>query len=505
MTNFFKKNKVEMIVLLCLFLLYFFTRLYHILDLPIFTDEAIYIRWSQIAKQDAYWRFISLTDGKQPMFVWIAMIYLRFIEDPLLAVRLVSVTSGFLTMVGLFFLGKELFRNKWIGLLTAFLYVISPFTLVYDRMALYESMVSTWIIWGLYLAVLLVRHIRLDIAMIFGLIIGGGALTKTSAFFSAGLLPISLLLFDFKQKEWRHKILYWLLYAAIAFGLGVLYYSILHLSPFFHIIGEKNAIFVYPFNEWLQHPFTYFYDNVMRLWNWLYIYMTWTFIVLATLSFFLNKKFIREKILLFLWFFIPFLYLAFFGRTLYPRYLLFMILSLLPLMAYSLSNLFNLLKSRYVWVLIFLVSISFAVFADSKILTGFSKAPIPKPDLDQYVNDWPAGGGVKEAVEFFKQEAQDKKIYVATEGTFGLMPYSFEIYLITNPNITIHGFWPINDTPPIEALSAAKKMPVYFVFYQPCVPCQNSIETPVQWKVNAIHRYVKGIGKRYLTVYQLLP
>ena len=50
-------------------LLFFVSRLFNILSLPIFTDEAIYVRWAQIAAQDANWRFISLVDGKQPMYV----------------------------------------------------------------------------------------------------------------------------------------------------------------------------------------------------------------------------------------------------------------------------------------------------------------------------------------------------------------------------------------------------------------------------------------------------
>src|SRR5258708_29055975 len=81
--------------------LFLITRFYNILSLPIFTDEAIYVRWAQIAKNDAAWRFISLTDGKQPMFVWIAMILVKFIHDPLLAGRLVSVGAGFISLVGL--------------------------------------------------------------------------------------------------------------------------------------------------------------------------------------------------------------------------------------------------------------------------------------------------------------------------------------------------------------------------------------------------------------------
>ena len=141
--NFVKKYRLELIIAVLLTLAYFFLRLYQIMSLPIFTDEAIYVRWSQIARQDASWRFISLTDGKQPMFVWIALNLMRFVKDPLLASRLVSVFAGFATMIGLFFLGREIFKNRWIGILSAFLYLIFPFALVYDRMALYDSLVGT--------------------------------------------------------------------------------------------------------------------------------------------------------------------------------------------------------------------------------------------------------------------------------------------------------------------------------------------------------------------------
>ena len=112
--------------------LYLVTRLYHLVTLPVFTDEAIYIRWSQIASNDAAWRFISLTDGKQPMFVWIAMVLLKVIDDPLFAGRFVSVIAGFFSVIGMFFLGREVFKNTKIGLLASLLYVLYPFALVYD-------------------------------------------------------------------------------------------------------------------------------------------------------------------------------------------------------------------------------------------------------------------------------------------------------------------------------------------------------------------------------------
>src|ERR1035437_962898 len=155
--GFIKKYRLEILVSLVITLLYFSLRLIYLTRLPIFTDEAIYLRWAQIALHDSSWRFISLTDGKQPMFVWVAMILIKFIHDPLIAGRLVSVGTGFLTMLGLVTLTYELFKNKRTAFLVAVLYIVYPFAQVLDRMALYDSMVATFYVWALYVSVLLVR------------------------------------------------------------------------------------------------------------------------------------------------------------------------------------------------------------------------------------------------------------------------------------------------------------------------------------------------------------
>src|SRR3989304_10000334 len=186
---------------------YFSIRLIFFESLPIFTDEAIYTRWAQIALNDSSWRFISLTDGKQPMFVWAAVFFMKFISDPLIAARLVFVLRGFFTLIGLFFLTLELFRNKKTAFLSTILYIFYPFAQVLDRMALYDSMVGTFSVWALYLSIHLVRKLRLDIAYTLGFIIGAGILTKTSNFFSIYLLPFTVILFDFKRKPFGNRFM----------------------------------------------------------------------------------------------------------------------------------------------------------------------------------------------------------------------------------------------------------------------------------------------------------
>lgn len=504
--DFLKRHKFEIFVLIVLTFIYFVSRFYSILSLPIFTDEAIYIRWAQIAKQDANWRFISLTDGKQPLFIWLMMISLRFIQDPLLAGRVVSVGAGFFTLIGMYFLGREIFKNNKIGLISSTLYVIFPMALVYDRMALYDSLVGAFAVWALFLTVLLVRKVRLDIALILGMVIGGGVLTKTSAFFSMYLLPVALILFDWKKKELKNRFAKWIFFAIIAVIIAYGFYSIQRLSPFFHIIAEKNTIFVYPFKDWLDHPFNFLYGNLKAFWDWTIRYLTWPLLILAPLSFFVSKSFLREKAVLFLWFIIPIVALGIFGKTLYPRFIFFMELSLLPLIAFSIQNISVWFKKAYLLIIFLILFFALAIKTDFLILTNFVKAYIPVSDIRQYKSDWPAGGGVKESVEILKKEAEKGKIYVATQGTFGLMPYALEIYLVENPNVAIEGFWPIEDAIPQKVLDKSKKIPAYFIFYQPCMQCKFIGLAPAIWKhLELIYFFKKDYGVRYLSLYRVIP
>ncbi len=484
--------------------LFFFTRLYNILSLPIFTDEAIYVRWSQIAGNDANWRFISLTDGKQPMFVWIAMILMRVIHEPLLAGRLVSVGAGFISMIGLFLLSYEVFKNKTAALLTSFIYVIFSFSLVYDRLALYDSLVAAAIIWCLYFEILLVRKLRLDLALILGIIIGFGMLTKTNADFALILFPFSLLLFNFKDKYWKRKLGLWFVFALTATFVANAMYAVLRLSPFYHIISDKNYVFIYPLHDWIQHPFAYLIDNMKGLLDWLISYTTLPFIILV-LSSFLIKKYFKEKLLLLVWFVIPFVALAFFGRVIYPRFILFMIMPFLVLGGFSLFYMITVLKKFWLRLIVACVFLLMFVFNDFFILTDFAHASIPQSDKGQFVASWPSGVGVAETVAFLKEKAKQQKIYVGTEGTFGLMPYALEIYLHDNPNIKTVGFWPITDTPPKEVLDSAKKIPTYFVFYQPCPSCKQTGVAPLGWPVSQVFQIPKLEKGSFYTLYQVIP
>ena len=421
---------------------------------------------------------------------------------------MVSVLSGFMTLIGLMALTWELFKNKRIALLTALFYVVYPFAQVLDRMALYDSLVATFYVWALYFSVLLVRKVRLEIAYTLGFVIGGGILTKSSNFFSIYLLPFLLILFDFKQKNTQRKLLNFVLFAFLAAAISYGLYNILRLSPLYEMIGIKNATFVYPFSDWAQHPFLYLGSNLSGLISWLLQYLTPSFIVLILLAVFFINKFTKEKIILLLYFLLPFLALALFGKLIYPRFIFLMSVMLLPLAAWALNLLFeqsekyfskNTLYLKTAKTLLLLLAIAYPLYVSLAFAVNPLKAPIADADHGQYVDSWAAGWGVSESVAFFKQQSANQKIFIATEGTFGLLPESLEMYLINDKNVTVKGYWPV-DIFPKETLSFAGKMPSFFVFYQP-----QHVTIPLDFPLKLIFEVRQGNTNFYYRVYQILP
>ncbi|HSS44767.1 MAG TPA: hypothetical protein VLO07_05430, partial [Thermoanaerobaculia bacterium] len=96
-------------VLYGLLALFFCLRLPGLRDLPIFCDEAIYLRYAQLVLQDPVRNaFVSLVDPKPPLHYWLLASVFRLTRDPLLAGRLLSVLAGAAALPVLLLLSLEL-------------------------------------------------------------------------------------------------------------------------------------------------------------------------------------------------------------------------------------------------------------------------------------------------------------------------------------------------------------------------------------------------------------
>jgi predicted membrane-bound mannosyltransferase len=138
------------LILALILVTYFLFRLPNLTYQPIFADEAIYIRWAQVMKAEPTLRFLPLTDGKTPLFMWVMMPVFKVIDDPLLAGRVMAVFSGLGTLFGAFLLGS-IFFNRRVGLFAAFLIATTPYMIFFDRMALVDIQCLRLLLFGQFL------------------------------------------------------------------------------------------------------------------------------------------------------------------------------------------------------------------------------------------------------------------------------------------------------------------------------------------------------------------
>lgn len=474
---------------------YFVTRLINLTIIPIFTDEAIYLRWAQLALGDPRWRFISLIDGKQPLFIWLLLPALKFISDPLVAGRLVSVGAGFAALVGMVTFGWYLKSFKG-AVVAAVLYLVGPFFLVYDRLAIYEALVSALAIWTLFLSYLFSKKQRLDLALLLGTVIGAGLLTKSSALYYLLLLPATLLLLPWKKGEKRKQFFKWIGLSLVVIIQAQIYENILRLSEFRHYVGQKNLQFLFSTSELLADPFIKLAGNVEGLTTWLVGYLTIPFVVIVLVSVIWNFRRDKRETLFFLSYFaVPFFSLALFGKVIYPRFLLFMIFPLLILVVYFSVFIFTKTKNNFLLLGATLLLLWPQLYFDYKLLTDPVHAPLPTADRQQFINDWPAGYGIKEVVDFLRVESSKGKIVVGTEGTFGLFPMALELYHKDNTNITFKPQWPLNEFPD-ELSQDALSYPTYLVF-------KERNEIPKEWPLTLVAEYQRGDGPTYLRLFRV--
>ena len=222
------------------------TRTINLTRLPIFCDEAIYIRWSQIAWKEASLRFISLTDGKQPFQTWITIPFLKIFPDPLVAGRLPAALAGIALP---FVLGALSFllcpKSKKIPLLVFFLTIFCPYLLLYSRMALAEAWLTLFAAGAVFFSYLLAKTRRLDVALLAGGWLGLALLVKSQAWFFLLLFPLGILFvpIDFSKKNFREARKFLGLFLVVFF-IAYLIYNIQRLSPWMYMINQKNEVFV---------------------------------------------------------------------------------------------------------------------------------------------------------------------------------------------------------------------------------------------------------------------
>lgn len=435
--DFLVKHKEEVLVFALLIALYFILRLPNLTLQPIFADEAIYIRWAQVMRAEPTLRFLPLSDGKTPLFMWAMIPFFKFIPDPLFAGRLLSVVSGFFTLMGVFFLSKKIFNTRT-GYWASLLYAITPYTVFFDRMALVDSMLAGFTIWIVYFAIWLTKSLRLDIAMILGYLFGGAVLTKTPGLLNLFILPFSVL--GFSREGRKHALVKLIILWLVAIAIALFMYNLLRLGPNFQMLSARNTDYVFSPLELAGRPLDPFIPHFHDISDWFPKLLTWPILLsivmgVIYLGFGLWKQSFKGPLLLggivLLWALIPLILNMAFLRTFTARYLLSSIPLLLCLGGFGVTKLLPRLSyiKKFPLLIMLIVVLPLPLYFNYLLLTSPDKIPLPKEERKGYFEDWTAGYGFADIAKYLLEKSRTQKVILGTAGFFGTLPDGIQIYL----------------------------------------------------------------------------
>ena len=367
-------------MILVLVFLYIITRLHGLSSLPIFSDEAIYLRWAREIRFGDL--LVSLTDGKEPLYYWLLSLF-SWMPSELLVARLLSVLIGLVTLLVIYFLARRLFGQR-AGLVSGFLYLISPFAHFYNSLALQDGLLVMLL--GIYIFFCFTKR-----GVLAGVIYGLCLWTKSIS------LPFLFVFFITNSPKTYLKFII----AVLALALPLI------ILPQYGTVWTKNA------NTFLGLGL--FWQNMVmsfRDWMWLYFGLP---LILALLSPLLSKQLsgrIPSSIWI-LWAILaaPWFLEAMVGKIFFPRYLLYLVLPVFVLSGYIISVINNGWTASF--LLVFLVFSSF----------GFR---LPEVERWQYYYGWPSGFGVD------KLKIADKSVYTEDFGVGDILKLTNPVKSIRN-------------------------------------------------------------------------
>lgn len=442
------------IFLVCAF--YFLSRLQNLTSIPVFGDEAIYIRWAQIIQSEETLRFIPQTDGKQPLFMWLNAATLKIIQDPLVSGRIISVFAGF-GLISLLFLCTAVFlnyeskeknilnfikdsinKNYYKSLFTSLIYCLLPFTFFFDRMALADTLLSFFGLSALLFSILLSKFPRLDLSIILGCILGISWLTKSPAIYFVVLSIATFILFNFRKL----KLIYLPLISSV---LAFLIYNILRLGPQFRMIALRNKDYVWSISEIIKHPLDPLKPHLIDTLNLYNQYISWPLIIFATIGLIIflknNRKLeIRnwKLIVLIGWWILPLIANSAMAKVFTARYILFTLPPLIILISIGFSHFLIKIKSNILKIILFISVFVLNINFIYKISTNPFHQKIYSTE-NGYLSDWTSGWGIKESAIFLKERSKIANVIVGTEGAFGTLPNGLQIYCNKVAQLTIIG------------------------------------------------------------------
>lgn len=425
-------KKKHCLILLAILIVYFLLTLFRLIKLPVFADEAIYIRWTQLIIDD--WRrylFFPMNDGKTPLQMWLMIPFQFIFTNPLFAGRFLSVLIGAGNVLIIGLISKEFSKDskqeKLVQYLAMLMTILSPFTFFHHRMALTDALLFFNLNLSFYFGLKFLKNIKVKYLFLLSLSFFLALFSKLSALL---FIPSLFVLFFYSKKFDVKRLGKNILALAFAVGLGfLLFYSFKHLAVFPQIFS-RGGDFLHPLSSLFKVEIINTTFNNLKFFIEQYLqYFAFGLLCLAFVFF--NKNHRKEQLLLLISFLAFILPLACMGKIIYPRYLLPASLFLIISAALNLTYLFTQKKLIY-RILGGLLTISILIQSFRFIIPSYffiDNIPFSRADRVQYLEEWSSGQGIYELSQLMLESKEKQSLAVATEGYFGTLPDGILMYL----------------------------------------------------------------------------
>jgi 4-amino-4-deoxy-L-arabinose transferase-like glycosyltransferase len=199
---------------------------------PLYVDETTFASFARDVHGDIGQFFAAEIDKKGLLPSWLGAGLIGAGIDPVTSMRLLAAAGAALAAVCGGLIVRRLYGLRE-GLLTAALIALGPYFLVNASVGIYDAMVTGLVAAAVLVSIRLAQKARISTALLLGVIIGAGGLTKPTSSVAVVVLPFTLLLFDYASPLRRRRLLIWAGHAALALALGYAITSIARLTPLY--------------------------------------------------------------------------------------------------------------------------------------------------------------------------------------------------------------------------------------------------------------------------------
>jgi 4-amino-4-deoxy-L-arabinose transferase-like glycosyltransferase len=410
-------------------LAYAVTRWLFIARFPYFLDEGTYAVFANKAAHSTSDLFYSFTIGREPLMFWLAIPPIKLDVNPLVSVRLVSAGAGLLTLVFVALTARRL-GGVWAGLTAAALCVVLPFFLVHDGIGIIEPMVTLVMAAALYLQVELARRPDLRVAVLLGVVLAAGVLTKENTKPALVLLPLSLLCFDWTGPDRGARLKRWLAGVGIAAAMVVAATLSLRASSLYHLYEQSREdpllYTVRPIRDVLTDPF----EELGRTWAAYrpafggYVTLPLIGAAIAGAALGLRRR-PRLTAVLLAWILLPLAVSMLFSTLPYPRHVMYVMPAAVVLMAYAIVEANRWMRAVLAPRAAALASglaaaalLAPALLLDARVLAHPDTARYPGTDDVQYVTGTGAGSVWPDVADTIRARADGPRVPILTTRSY---------------------------------------------------------------------------------------